>query len=157
MAAFVVPGRRTFATLGSGAALVGTFLPWITSGSRSRSSYDLFGVVERLGFAPDGAVGWAIRLWPLVPLLLVTTVVTHSIADGSRRIRITRTTVTALTVAYAGGVALSIRLAPDVGTIQRGVGPTVTLIGAAALTASLSGARTPEPRARRAARPDDRS
>ncbi|MEY2958895.1 MAG: hypothetical protein RLZZ01_1463 [Actinomycetota bacterium] len=157
MAGFVVPGRRTFATLGSGSALVGTFLPWITSGSRSRSSYDLFGVVERLGFAPDGAVGWAIRLWPLVPLLLVTTVVTHSIADGARRIRITRTAVTALTVAYAGGVALAIRLAPDVGTIQRGVGPTMTLIGAGVLAASLRGARRPGPRARLGAPPDDRS
>ena len=45
------------------------------TGSRSRNSYDVFRVVGRLGFAPDGPAATALRWWPVVPLLTVVAVV----------------------------------------------------------------------------------
>ena len=45
-------------------------MPWLRTGERRRSSYEMFGIVDRLGFSPTGPVGMAIRLWPLMPLLL---------------------------------------------------------------------------------------
>lgn len=145
------------AALGSGTVLVGTFLPWVSSGSATRSSYDLFGVIDRLGFAPDGVVGWAVRLWPLVPLLLVTTAVSHALAPDPMWVRVARTAVTTFTAAYAGAVALAVRLAPDIGLIRPRIGPTVTAIGAIVLGASLTRARRPDRRGHPGAQPDDPS
>ena len=62
-------------TAGAAVLLVGTFLTWLRSGATERSSYDVFDLVDRLGFSEGGLVGWALRLWPLVPLLLVLTVI----------------------------------------------------------------------------------
>ena len=62
-------------TAGAAVLLVGTFLTWLRSGATERSSYDVFDLVDRLGFSEGGLVGWALRLWPLVPLLLVIAVI----------------------------------------------------------------------------------
>lgn len=113
--------------------LAGSFLPWLASGSAERSSYDLFGIVERLGFAPDGAVGWAVRLWPLLPLLLVVTVVSHHVHVDAVWLPVVRSTATVLSALYAGAVALAVRLAPDVGLFRPRVGPWITLFGAVLL------------------------
>jgi hypothetical protein len=118
--------------------LVGTFLGWVRSGSASRSSYDVFGLVERLGFSPDGLVGWALRLWPLVPMLLVLCVVSwwwrpdHA---GGRAIRIALTAVSAV---YAGGTALAVANAPEIGMFEVGAGPIVTVVGAVVLLAGTA-------------------
>lgn len=124
-------GRRTTAIAATGAAitiLVGTFLPWLRSGARHRSSYDLFAIVERLGFAPGGIVGWAVRLWPALPLLLVLVVVEHWRPTG----RFARLLAIVAAV-YAAATAGAIVLAPDVGLFGIGPGPWVTLLGALAL------------------------
>lgn len=123
--------------MGAVVALIGSFLPWLASGSTSRSSYDLFGIVDRLGFSPDGVVGWAIRLWPLLPLLLVATVVSHHVHLDARWLPIVRSAATAATALYAGAVAIAVRLAPDIGLFRPRVGPWVTLAGAVLLAASL--------------------
>ena len=62
-------------TIGAGVAVAGSFGDWLTSGTVGRSSYDILGLVDRLGFAPDGPVGWMVRAWPLMPLLLTAAVV----------------------------------------------------------------------------------
>ena len=62
-------------TVGAAVVLVGTFLTWLRSGATERSSYDVFDLVDRLGFSEGGLVGWALRLWPLLPLVLVLAVV----------------------------------------------------------------------------------
>ena len=69
-----LPTGRALVVLGASIALIGTFLPWLASGSVDRSSYDLVDLVERLGFASGGAVDLALTLWPIVPLLLVVSV-----------------------------------------------------------------------------------
>lgn len=129
--------RRWIASSGAVVVLVGSFLPWLASGTASRSSYDLFGIVDRLGFSPDGAIGWAIRLWPLLPLLVVVTVVSHHVRLDAMWLPVVRTTSTAVVALFAGSVALAVRLAPDIGLFRPRIGPWVTLAGAALLALSL--------------------
>ncbi len=114
---------------GAAVAVLGTFLPWLRSGSTDRSSYEMFDLIDRLGFTPGGIVEWAVRLWPLVPLLFVLGVVVqftmsiHPAAVWARR----QTPMAA--ALYAGGVAGAIRLAPDAGLIAIRYGSWVTVIG----------------------------
>lgn len=110
--------------------LASSFLPWLRSGARSRSSYDLFQIVDRLGFSPDGTVGWAVRLWPLLPFLLVLTIVVHWLPDHVVAISAVRPVLTILVAVYAGGIALAILLAPEIGLFSVRAGPWVTLPGA---------------------------
>ena len=129
--------RRWIATAGAVVVLVGTFLPWLASGAADRSSYELLGVIERLGFSPDGWIGWAVRLWPLLPLLLVVTVVTHHLRVTHGSVAVIRPATTALAALYAGSVALAVRLAPEVGLFRTRYGSWVTLAGALLLALSL--------------------
>lgn len=132
--------RRWIASSGAFVVLVGSFLPWLASGSASRSSYDLLGIIDRLGFSPDGAMGWAVRLWPLMPLLLVVTVVSHHVRVDASWLPAVRAATTSLTALYAGAVAVAVRSAPDAGLFRPQVGSWITLAGAAllALSAVLS-------------------
>lgn len=130
-------GGRWIASSGALVVLVGSFLPWLASGSAARSSYDLFGIVDRLGFSPDGVIGWAIRLWPLLPLLLVVTVVSHHLRLGAGWLPVVRSTATAVTAVYAGAVAVAVRSAPDIALFDPRLGSWVTLAGAVLLALSL--------------------
>jgi hypothetical protein len=117
------------ATGGSAVALVGTFLPWLRSGARDRSSYTIFDLVERLGFAPGGVVAWSLRLWPLVPLLLVAVTVS-AWAVVTRHLRWSITMgVAVVALVWVGGTAIALVIAPDVGLFRIGIGPAVTLVG----------------------------
>ena len=62
---------------GSGLVLVvvGSFLPWVISGTVSRSSYAIVGIVDRLGVAPDGTVAFLVELWPWFGALSVAPVI----------------------------------------------------------------------------------
>ncbi|HSJ92305.1 MAG TPA: hypothetical protein VK917_09545 [Ilumatobacter sp.] len=133
--------RRWIASSGALVVLVGSFLPWLASGTADRSSYDLLGIVDRLGFSPDGLVGWAVRLWPLLPLLLVVTVVSHHVQIDARWLPVVRLGSTAVAALYAGSVALAVRLAPDVGLFEPRIGPWITLAGAILLAISVVGVR----------------
>ncbi|MDJ0767271.1 MAG: hypothetical protein QNJ12_00705 [Ilumatobacter sp.] len=123
----------TLVTVAGIVTIVGTFLPWVRSGSADRSSYATFDIVDRLGFSPDGPVGWALRLWPLVPLLVVLSVVAVWWSHETPQVMIVRRLLLPGAALYAGGTAFAIRLAPDVGLLRIGVGPTVTLVGALGL------------------------
>jgi hypothetical protein len=125
-------------TIGAAITLVGTFLSWVSSGSTDRSSYEVFGLVDRLGFEPNSATGWALRLWPLVPLALVVTVIAHWVHHPS--LRWPRHTVTSATLLYPGVTAVAVANAPHIALFDVGPGPWVTLIGA---TIMLVGLATP--------------
>ena len=118
---------RVATTVGGVVLLAGTFLPWVRSGTRERSSYDLLGLVDRLGFAPDGWMAFFVRWWPIVPLLTTVAVVA---AWWDRRYVAVGFGVAA--VAYATAVAWTIetRRGPSL------VGVRVTMAGAAVLLAA---------------------
>ena len=123
--------------------LVGTFLPWLRSGARNRSSYTIFDLVERLGFAPEGVVAWSLRLWPLVPLLLVATVITAWAVAADHMSWYVPLALSSCSVIWVGGTSLALLLAPDIALFGVGVGPAVTLVGAALLPFGVALVRAP--------------
>jgi hypothetical protein len=125
-------------SVGAGVTLVGTFLTWVRSGSADRSSYDVFDLVDRLGFSEGGIVGWALRLWPLVPLLIVLAVVAWWWPAEGRGWSVWRTTATTLVALYAGGVAIAVANAPEISLFRRGPGPLVTVVGALTMLAGTA-------------------
>jgi hypothetical protein len=125
-------GRLT-AAIGALVALVGTFMPWLRSGTVDRSSYDLVDVVERLGFSPGGFVGIAVAVWPIAPLALVSTVVAQWPGWTSAWSTIGAATSAGITSVYVGGIALAVLVAPDVGLFRIRLGAWLTLVGASVM------------------------
>ena len=115
---------RLLATAGAAVGAVGTFVPWLRSGTRQRNSYEIFSLVDRLGFSQSSVIGWGLRLWPVLPFLLVLAVT----LQWFRRRWITGL-VTIVVVVYAGTVSLAVRSAPSSSLITIEPGSVVTLIG----------------------------
>lgn len=116
------------ATLGAAIVIAGGALPWLRTGNRRRSSYDVFALVDRLGFSPSGPVGWAVRLWPVMPLLVTVAAVL------AWQWRLWPFLVAAaVAVAYAGGVGIAVATADPPALLRVEPGPTVTACGAAAI------------------------
>jgi hypothetical protein len=111
-------------TVAAAVVLVGTVLPWMSTGSRTRTSYQLMGLLSRLDIAPDGWVSELIRWWPVVPLL-----VTSAVVLAWWRWTIAALVVAALTVAYVGGVGFQIVTAARDSGVDIGPGPWVCTIG----------------------------
>jgi len=134
-----------------------TFLPWLRSGTTTRSSYELLGLLTRLDFAPDGPVSVLVRWWPLVPL-----VVTLAVVLAWWRRWVASLVAAVVAVLYAGGVGGALVVASRDTGIAVGPGPLVCAIGSVAFLftaawmvfthASQSAARAPL-----AAPPADRS
>jgi hypothetical protein len=57
--------------------VAGSFGPWLRSGARSRSSYELFQVADRLGFLGEGALRWLPETWVWVPVLAAIALALH--------------------------------------------------------------------------------
>ena len=121
---------RLVATFGAVAAAMGTFLPWLRSGTRRRNSYEIFSLVDRLGFSPSSLVGWGLRLWPVLPMLLVGAVTLQWFPR-----RWASGTVAAIAAIYSGAVSAAVRSAPSTSFISVESGALVTLIGAVTLAA----------------------
>lgn len=114
-------------TVGAVVTLTGSFQRWLITGSVGRSSYELLGLVLRLGFAPDGLVRLMVQSWPLMPLLLTAGVV--AVWWGWRRAGAVLGGLAGLYAAAVGGI---IALAsPDGRTVQISNAPATTAIGAA--------------------------
>ncbi len=121
---------RIVATTGAAVVAVGTFLPWLRSGTKQRSSYEIFSLVERLGYSRSDVVGWGVRLWPIVPLLLAGSVVLM----WYPRKWVTGT-VTFVAAIYVLVVAAAVRSASPISIISVQYGSLVALVGAVALAA----------------------
>jgi hypothetical protein len=119
---------RVVATAGAGVAVVGTFLPWLRSGSRRRNSYDIFSLVERLGISESSVVGWGLRVWPLAPLLLVGAA---TLQWFPRKWLTGASAIVA--VVYVGGVAAAVNASPATSLIAVAYGPWVVVAGAVTL------------------------
>ena len=115
-------------TVGAAVTVVGSLLTWVRSGGARRNSYDIFRLVARLGFAPDGPAATALRWWPVMPLLATIAVVavwwTWPRVGG---------VIGLLAALYAGGVAVAVLAAPTGGAVAIGAGPAVSAVGAAIL------------------------
>lgn len=131
--------RAITVLLGGAGAVVGTFLPWFRSGAIDRSSYELFDIVERLGFAPDGMMGWLLRLWPLVPLLFVIGIVLQFLSDDYPGIVVVRWIVPFAAATYAGGVAIGLQFAPEAALFSSRYGAAITATGSAVVVTALLG------------------
>jgi hypothetical protein len=82
-------------------------------------------------------VGWALRLWPLLPLLLVLTVIAWWWPSTGSGWTVTRVALTLVAALYAGAVAVAVANAPEVALFRVGPGPTVTIVGAVGMMVGL--------------------
>ncbi len=114
-------------TIGAAVVVIGSALPWLRTGRRRRSSFEVFGLADRLGLSPSGPVGWAVRLWPVVPVLVIAAAALAWLA-GTWSLP-----VAAVAVVYAGGVAAVVANVGDQRLVGIEAGPTVTLLGAVLL------------------------
>ena len=114
--------RSTVVVAGTGIALLGTFLPWVRSGERDRSSYDLAEVVRRLGLLSSPAARAAVWCWSAVPVVL-------AIGLGAMLLRggVAARCVATITSLYPLVVAVWLWQSP----VQVRVGVPVTAVGAA--------------------------
>lgn len=74
--------RATICLIGASGLLfvvLGSFLPWVVSGTVRRSSYQIIGVVGRLGIGEGGALAFLIGAWPFIGVLCMTPVVAAAI------------------------------------------------------------------------------
>ena len=115
--------------VGAAVVVIGTLLPWVRTGGRRRNSYDVLELVERLGFAPDGAAATALRWWPVVTVLVVFAVV--ATWWGWPRLG----GATGLVAAgYAGTMAAVVAFRGSA-LVRVEVGTAVTIVGAVVLAA----------------------
>ncbi|SHG07333.1 hypothetical protein SAMN05443575_1296 [Jatrophihabitans endophyticus] len=108
------------------ALVVGTFLPWLRSGSATRNSYAAGGALRRI-LDPGGALGGALAVWPFVTLACAAAIALVLLG------RIPAGAVVALLAACAAGSAGAVALAaaPRPYVRAAALGPAVTLAGAA--------------------------
>ena len=60
---------RALTIAGLVTVVLASFGPWLRSGQRSRTSYELFEVADRLDLFGNGTLRWAPRIWVCVPVL----------------------------------------------------------------------------------------
>jgi fatty acid desaturase len=132
--------------VGAAIVVIGTLLPWVRTGGRRRNSYDVLELVERLGFAPDGAAATALRRWPVVTLLVVFAVV--AMWWGWPRLGGASGLVAA---AYAGTIAAVVTFRGS-SLVHIETGAAVTIVGAVVLAAGSVAALADAVRSRSSAR-----
>ena len=113
--------------------VVGTFLPWLYSGSRSRNSYATGGALRRV-FDVGGAADAALAAWPFVALACAAAIA--ALIIGLPRVAAVVGLVAAA-AAIAGSIAM---LTADGNGVVRpaNAGPIVTLVGALAVPAAVT-------------------
>ena len=113
--------------------VVGTFLPWLYSGSRARNSYATGGALRRV-FHVGGLADAALAAWPFVGLACAIAIATYVI--GLRRVAAVVGLIAAA-AAIAGSIAM---LTADGNGVVRpaNAGPIVTLVGALAALAAVT-------------------
>ena len=116
--------RTSALTLGAILAIMGVFGAWLSVGPTTWSSSDLRGLVVDLGFSVNGAFEVAVRLWVLIPVLMVLSVVA-----GWLRRTLTSSILGLLGGLYAGVVALVVTQAPSIKLFSIEWGVYATLVG----------------------------
>ncbi|MET3803592.1 hypothetical protein ABIB25_000576 [Nakamurella sp. UYEF19] len=120
------------------AVLVGTFLPWLSSGGVLRNSYSIVGIVGRLGLLGDGFGATALSWWPFLgPVAMI------GLIAGIVRLFRTAAVMTLLfgmlTGVIGGGVLAVAGGHAGAGVTLAYTGPVVTVVGAlAAATGAIT-------------------
>jgi hypothetical protein len=111
--------------------LAGSFLTWFRSGSRARSSYELFAVISRIGAVPGPVAAVAVSLWVTVPVVT---------AALSAALLLRRMVLAALVACGLGLYALALGLTVgssanswEAGVVTASLGGIVCLLGGGAL------------------------
>jgi hypothetical protein len=113
--------------VGVAVVVVGAFAPWVRTGRRRRSSFDLVGVADRLGVVPSGVATVLARGWVLVPLL--GAVALAALVIGAHRVAAVASVATGVyTLAMVWFVATS-PLGTEAGLTTSMVGGMITVIG----------------------------
>jgi hypothetical protein len=113
--------------------VVGTFLPWMRSGSHTRNSFGADGAARRL-LGVSGVGAFALTSWPFVVLACAAGLAARLL--GWPRIGAV-IGVLAAAGAIAGAVAM-LTAGGNVAIRPASIGPTVTLIGSAAVFAAVT-------------------
>ena len=112
--------------IGAGDLLVvlGSFLPWVISGTARRDSYATVRAAKNIAVVGSGLGETALSIWFLVPLLAAV-VLLAVVFDRRSLGSAIAIALGALSLVVAGWVMLA--------PVERGVGPAVTLLGSAGL------------------------
>jgi hypothetical protein len=124
---------RLLVTAGAAGVIVGALSPWVASGAAERSSFEIAGLLERLGFASSGPFAVSVRVWSLVPLCVVAATVCVWWGRGALG-----AALAAMGGAYAAVVSLRVARAPDTAFVRVLDGPIRTLVGAVVLLAGAA-------------------
>jgi hypothetical protein len=114
---------------GAGLVLVaiGTFLPWLKSGSVLRDSYESISAIRTIGIIRDSPLNLVIDAWTMI--IPVITLCVAAYAFGFRRSAATVAAIVALFCGTIGGGAAVESGGEEVSLGIAGTGPTVTFIG----------------------------
>jgi hypothetical protein len=107
---------------------VGTFLPWVVSGSVLRDSYESISVIRSFKVLDGSPLALVLDLWTL--LIPISTVCVVAYAVGLRR---TGATISAFVAIISGTIAGAATVSSGGEEVRLGIsgtGPTTTLIGA---------------------------
>jgi hypothetical protein len=113
--------------------VIGTFLPWLYSGRRSRNSYAAGGALRRL-LGIHGVGGAALAAWPFVALACAASIA--ALVLGLAR---TAAVIGILAAAGAATGAVAMLAADGNGTVRPAdLGPIVTLFGSLAVPVAIT-------------------
>ncbi len=123
--------------LGLVTVAVGTFLPWVRSGSVLRDSYESIAVIRAIKVLDGGPLVLVIDAWTLIIPISTLCVVVY--ASGFRR---TGGTISAFVAIISGTIAGAATVVGGGEEVRLGIastGPTTTLIGAVVTVAGVVG------------------
>lgn len=113
--------------------VAGSFGPWVRSGDRLRTSYELFQVADRLGFLGGGFLRWLPRAWVCLPLLAALAFAAE--AAGRRRLSLVLIAVAASAGVVVSTAVVSSPLPAEWGCVAGIVGSVVGLCSVVAAVA----------------------
>jgi hypothetical protein len=126
--------RTRLGVIGAGVAAaglalvaVGTFLPWVISGSVVRDSYQSISVLRTIQAVDGGPLEIVLDGWTIVVPLVTVCVAAY--AFGFRRVAATISTILAIICGTVAGAATVVGGDQDVSLGIAGAGPVTMLIG----------------------------
>lgn len=138
---------------GLAAVVLGSFLPWLTSGGVQRNSYAITGIIRRLGFAGGGFGASALSLWPLlgpVVMLAVTAAILRwwrMAATIALLVAVPTAVLAAAVLLVADGRSGAGMSLAHAGPVTTGSGGLVAVAGALIVLLAARSARRPRARA----------